>query len=318
MADMLAPAPVETLEADGRRGRLRGLGAPRRGGTPGRPRLARYLGVLPFLAFVAVFLLWPTYIVVAGAFQDNDGRPTTANITTVTGNSTFVDAFVRSIELSVVTALIGAVLGALLAWAVTEGNPDGFLRRTVVAASGVLAQFGGVMLAFAFLATFGFSGLVTVFLHDSFGVDTLSSGSWIYGFTGLGVVYTYFQIPLMLIVFLPAIEGLRPQWREASDSLGGSTWAYWRHVGGPILAPSFIGATLLLFANAFSAYATAAALISQGSTLVTLQIRTAVTSEVVLGQANVGKALALGMVIVVAVVMTLYALLQRRTARWLR
>jgi len=74
MADMLAPAPVETLEADGRRGRLRGLGDPRRGGTPGRPRLARYLGVLPFLAFVAVFLLWPTYIVVAGAFQTSTSQ----------------------------------------------------------------------------------------------------------------------------------------------------------------------------------------------------------------------------------------------------
>jgi putative spermidine/putrescine transport system permease protein len=315
MADMLTPAPVEAAEAGPTQG---GAGTPVRRAGGGRRRFAPYLGVLPFLAFVAVFLLWPTYIVVVGAFQDDDGRPTMSNVTTVTGGEAFIDAFVRSIELSVVTALIGAVLGALLAWAVMEGRPDGFLRRTVVAASGVLAQFGGVMLAFAFLATFGFNGLVTLFLQDSFGIDTFSSGSWIYGFTGLGVVYTYFQIPLMLIVFLPAIEGLRPQWREASDSLGGSSWAYWRHVGGPILAPSFIGATLLLFANAFSAYATAAALVSQGSPLVTLQIRTAVTSEVVLGQANVGKALALGMVIVVAVVMTLYALLQRRTARWLR
>jgi putative spermidine/putrescine transport system permease protein len=315
MADMLAPAPVETGEAGPAAG---GTGPTARRAGGGRRRFAPYLGVLPFLAFVAVFLLWPTYIVVTGAFQDADGRPTMSNVTTVTGGEVFIDSFVRSIELSVVTALVGAVLGALLTWAVVEGNPDGFLRRTVVAASGVLAQFGGVMLAFGFLATFGFNGLVTLFLRDSFGIDTFSSGSWIYGFTGLGVVYTYFQIPLMLIVFLPAIEGLRPQWREASDSLGGSTWAYWRHVGGPILAPSFIGATLLLFANAFSAYATAAALVSQGAPLVTLQIRTAVTSEVVLGQANVGKALALGMVIVVAVVMTLYALLQRRTARWLR
>jgi putative spermidine/putrescine transport system permease protein len=314
MADMLAPAPVETAEAGPAPS---GTGAARPAGG-GRRRFAPYLGVLPFLAFVAVFLLWPTYIVVVGAFQDADGRPTMSNVTTVTDGDAFIDAFVRSIELSVVTALIGAVLGALLAWAVVEGKPDGFLRRTVIAASGVLAQFGGVMLAFAFLATFGFNGLVTLFLQDSFGIDTFSSGSWIYGFTGLGVVYTYFQIPLMLIVFLPAIEGLRPQWREASDSLGGSTWAYWRHVGGPILTPSFIGATLLLFANAFSAYATAAALVSQGSPLVPLQIRTAVTSEVVLGQANVGKALALGMVIVVAIVMSLYALLQRRTARWLR
>ena len=281
-------------------------------------RLAPYLGVVPFLAFVAVFLVWPTYIVVTGAFQDAQGQPSLENIAVVARGGAYLDAFVQSIALSVVTALLGAVFGALLAWAVAEARPDGLLRRSVVAASGVLAQFGGVMLAFAFLATFGFTGFVTVLLQDTLGIDVLSGGAWIYGFSGLVVVYTYFQIPLMLLVFLPALEGLKPQWREASASLGGSAWAYWRHVGGPILAPSFAGATLLLFANAFSAYATAAALISQGATLAPLQIRSALTSEVVLGQANVGKALALGMVIVVAVVMTLYALLQRRTARWLR
>ena len=252
-----------------------------------------------------------------GAFQNAQGAPTAGNVAAVFTEQTFVDAFVRSIQLSIATALAGAILGGLLAWAVASGNPNGLLRQVVVAASGVLAQFGGVMLAFAFLATFGFNGLVTVFLHDSFGMD-FGGGTWLYGLAGLAVVYTYFQIPLMLIVFLPALEGLRQEWRDASASLGGSAWAYWRHVAGPILAPSFLGATLLLFTNAFSAYATAAALISQGSPIVPLQISATMGSEVILGQANVGKALALGMVVVVAIVMSLYALIQRRTSRWLR
>ncbi|MGW1682041.1 ABC transporter permease [Saccharopolyspora sp. NPDC002376] len=281
-------------------------------------RLVPYLGLLPFLGYVAVFLLWPTYIVVSGAFQDGAGRPTMANVEAVLGRSDYLDAFLRSIELSVVTAATGASLGGLLAWAVHKGKPDGFLRRAVVAASGVLAQFGGVMLAFAFLATFGFNGLITLLLQENFGIDAFSGGAWLYDLTGLGVVYTYFQIPLMLIVFLPAIDGLQPQWREASDSLGGSTWTYWRHVGGPVLAPSFLGAGLLLFANAFSSYSTAAALVSQGQPIVALQIGASLTSEVVLDQANVGKALALGMVLVVAVAMSLYALVQRRAAKWLR
>ncbi len=131
------------------------------------------------------------------------------------------------------------------------------------------------------------------------------------------LVYTYFQIPLMVIVFLPALDGIRPQWREATESLGGSTWVYWRRVAGPLLAPAFLGSTLLLFANSFSAYATAAALVSQGAPIIPLQIRTALTSEVLLGRENIGKAMALGMVVVVAVVMWLYAILQRRTSRWL-
>jgi putative spermidine/putrescine transport system permease protein len=175
-----------------------------------------------------------------------------------------------------------------------------------------------VMLAFAFLATFGFTGIVTVMLRQHLDIDLMAGGVWIYGMNGLAVVYTYFQVPLMVIVFLPALDGLRREWWEASASLGGSSWHYWRHVGGPIIAPSFLGALLLLFANAFSAYATAAALISQGSPIVPLKIRTALTSEVVLGQANVGKALALGMIVVVALVMIAYALIQRRASRWVR
>ena len=311
MADALAskPASPGRSEAD----LASGEAGPRR-----LRRSGAYLALLPFFGYVALFLLLPTLIVVVGAFQDASGNLTLDAIRTVLGGDAYRQAFGLSIQLSVVTALAGATLGALLAWAVATGGPGGRIRQVVVAASGVLAQFGGVMLAFAFLATFGFNGLVTIFLNDVVGLDLLAGGTWIYGLTGLAVVYTYFQIPLMVIVFLPALDGLRQEWWEASASLGGSSWSFWRHVGGPILAPSFLGATLLLFANAFSAYATAAALVSQGSPIVPLQIRTALTGEVVLGQANLGKALALGMIVVVVIVMSLYALLQRRASRWLR
>jgi putative spermidine/putrescine transport system permease protein len=175
-----------------------------------------------------------------------------------------------------------------------------------------------VMLAFAFLATFGFNGLATMFVRDVLHLDVLTDASWLYSLTGLVVVYTYFQIPLMLIVFLPSLDGLRQEWFDASSSLGGSSWSFWRYVGGPILAPAFLGALLLLFTNAFSAYATAAALISQGASIVTLQIAGSLQSEVVIGQENVGKALALGMIVVVSLVMTLYAFIQRRASRWVR
>jgi putative spermidine/putrescine transport system permease protein len=283
----------------------------------GRRLTLDYVGVLPFAIFVALFLLWPTAIVVVGAFQGPEGGLTLGNLAEAV-RGTYLETFVTSTVLSAITAALGAVFGGLLAWAISVGPRDGLLRRAVLAGSGTLAQFGGVMLAFAFLATFGFNGLVTLFLHDRLGVDTFAWGGWIYEMPGLVLVYTYFQIPLMVIVFLPALDGLRPQWREACDSLGGSAWTYWRHVGFPILWPSFLGATLLLFANAFSAYATAKALISQASPLVSLRIGTFLKSEVILGQENLGKALALGMIVVVAATMTVYAILQKRTSRWLR
>ncbi|MFD1146893.1 ABC transporter permease [Saccharothrix hoggarensis] len=305
-------APVTTGAPDAPSGRRKGAD---RG--PSSTSFPAWLAVVPFLAYVGTFLLYPTVLVLAGAFQDGDGAFTLDNLAGLVGG-VYLQAFARSVELSLITALLGAVFGALLSWAVVTGKPDGLLRRVVVAGSGVLAQFGGVPLAFAFLATVGFQGFVTRFLRDGFGVDLFATGAWLFELPGLTLVYTFFQIPLMVIVFLPALDGLRPQWREAVDGLGGSSWTYWRHVGGPILLPAFLGAVLLLFANAFSAYATAAALVSQGSPIVPLQIRGFLTGEVLLGQENLGKALGLGMVVVVGVAMGLYALLQRRVARWQR
>ena len=152
--------------------------------------------------------------------------------------------------------------------------------------------------------------------HDR-GIDIYANGVWLYEIKGLTLVYSYFQIPLMVLVFLPALDGIRPQWREATESLGGTGWHYWRHVAAPAALPAFLGSLLLLFANAFSAYATAAALINQGGIIVPLQISNVLTSEIILGQENFAKALAFGMIVIVAVVMTAYVLLQRTATRWL-
>jgi putative spermidine/putrescine transport system permease protein len=277
-----------------------------------------YLALVPFHVYVGVFLILPTLIVAIGAFTTADGQPSLDNISRLFTDGVSLNTFGKSIVLAAQTAIAGAIFGGLLAWAVVRGNPNGVLRQLVIAASGVLAQFGGVMLAFAFLATFGFNGLVTLFIRDFVHLELLTDASWLYSLTGLAVVYTYFQIPLMLIVFLPALDGMRQEWYDASASLGGSSWSFWRNVGGPILAPSFLGALLLLFTNAFAAYATAAALISQGASIVTLQIAGALQSEVLIGQENVGKALALGMIVVISLVMLVYALIQRRASRWVK
>jgi putative spermidine/putrescine transport system permease protein len=270
--------------------------------------------VVPFFAYTTVFLVIPTLVVVVGAFTSGAGV-TLGNVEALTQPAVLA-ALQHSVVLSAVTAAGGAVIGAVLAYAVSTGRGGGVMTRFVTSLCGVLAQFGGVALAFAFLASFGATGFLTTWLAR-IGVDT-GPGLWLYEWDkGLMLVYLYFQVPLMLIVFLPAVEGLRPQWREATETLGGSTWVYWRRVAAPILLPSFVGAMLLLFTNAFSAYATAAALVSQGSPLLPLAIGNTLTSEVILGQENVGKAMALAMVVVVAIVMGLYAVLDRRASKWL-
>src|ERR1700724_522902 len=136
--------------------------------------------------------------------------------------------------------------------------------------------------------------------------------------SGVVVVYMYFQIPLMVLVILPALEGLKPAWREAAENLGARSWGYWRYVGGPVLMPAVLGSTLLLFGFGLSAYATAQALTSGTIPLTSIQIGSFLSGNVLAGQQNVGKALGLGMVFIIGVVMVFYILLQRRAAKWLR
>ena len=274
-----------------------------------------WLGLVPFGVYVALFLVLPTALAIGSGFFTRDGSFTWSNVGAL-GDPLILRTFANSAGLSLLTAVIGAVVGALVCYALLGLSPEGTVRSAVDAAAGVLAQFGGVMLAFAFIATIGIQGVITVFLRDAFGIDIFANGTWLYELPGLILPYVFFQIPLMVITFLPALSALKPQWAEANLTLGGSARTFWTHIGVPVLAPSFTASLLLLFANAFSSYATAAALASQGSQIVPLQIRAALTSETVLGRENLAGALALGMIVVVGVVMGAYTLVQRRAARW--
>ena len=277
------------------------------------------LGALPFFLYVAIFLLLPIGVLAVESFRATDPVTfeetwSTASIQAIT-EGPYRRAYLGSLQLSAITAVLAAVLGLALAVAVLRARRGLLLRRLVLTAAGVLANFGGVPLAFAFLATIGSAGVVTALLTDTLGLGL--GGFSLFSMAGLALVYLYFLIPLMVLTIIPALEALRPQWREAADNLGASGWQYWRHVGGPVLAPPVIGATMLLFASAFAAYATADALVGASVPLVTLQIANALSGDVVVGSENRGKALALGMVVLVGLVMVFYAWVQRRTQRWL-
>ncbi len=305
---MAAPAPCGG-------GGGRGAPPPPPGGGPGRGG-GPLAGLLPFALYTAVFLFVPTIAIAVGAFTDPaTGGFTLTNLGTAF-SGIYAQGLVTSIELSVISAVVPGVLGLAIAYAVQASASAG-LKRAVSTAAGVFANFGGVPLAFLFIAALGSSGLVVSWLK-ALGFDPYTHGFSLYTFTGIAVVYLYFQIPLMVLVITPALEGLRPAWREAADNLGASAWQYWRMVGGPVLAPSFLGSLLLLFGGAFSAYATTQALTSGSLAITPIQIGSFLNGNVLSGQENVGKALGLGMIVIIALVMVVYALLQRRASRWLR
>jgi putative spermidine/putrescine transport system permease protein len=277
----------------------------------------RLAGVVPFSVYVILGLLLPTAAIAVGAFQNSvNGHFTFTNVD-LASHGIYLTGFRTSIELSVLSAVIPGIIGFGIAYAIHSARRGAVLRRVAITASGVFANFGGVPLAFLFIASIGTTGIVTGWLND-LGINIYAGKFSLFTLTGVLLAYMYFQIPLMVLVILPALEGLRPAWREAASNLGARSWHYWRYIGGPVLAPTFLGCVLLLFGSAFSAYATADALTAGALPLTSIQIGSFLNGNVIAGQQNVGKALGLGMVLIIAVVMIVYTLLQRRAARWLR
>lgn len=279
-----------------------------------RRAVGGWLAVLPLLVFTALAFGLPALAMLNGAFTAKDpatgATSYTADNLTNSLQGAYLTALLGSVKLSAVSAALGALLGLPLAQAVVTSRFRA-LREAVLTASGVLANFGGVPLAFAFVATLGNAGVLTRHLG-------LSDKGWdLYSFWGLVLVYLYFLIPLMVLTITPALEGLRSQWREAAQNNGATTVQYWRHVALPVLLPTLLGGFVLLFGSAFAAYATAAAMVGSSIPLITLQIADALSGNVLVGQENVALALSLDMVLVAGLVMAVYLPLQRRSARWL-
>ena len=281
--------------------------------------LARYIGIIPFVAYIAIFLIVPLIAIVIGSFQNPQTDAFTwSNVNTAVHGS-YLHGFEQSLILSFIASVIPGVFGLLIAYAIytARGRGAASLRRVVITASGTFANFGGVPLAFLFIASLGSSALVTGWLSD-IGAHIYDWGFSLYDLSGVALVYMYFQIPLMVLIILPALEGLRPAWREAAENMGARSWQYWRYVGGPVLLPSFMSCLIVLFGSALAAYATAEALTTGTIPLTSIQIGTFLNGNVLAGQENVGKALSLGMVVIIAILMVFYILFQRRAAKWLR
>jgi putative spermidine/putrescine transport system permease protein len=283
----------------------------------GRRRLPlAWLGAAPFLVYALLFLLLPAGEVLVGAFKDTEGGYTLDNITTLV-DEPYRTAYRNSIEVSLVTAILGGLLGFLVAYsAIRDGTPR-WLRSVFTTFSGVAANFAGIPLAFAFIATLGTIGIVTQFMTNQLGVNPYDHNFSVFSKTGVELAYLYFQIPLMLLVIAPAIDGLKREWREAAANLGASPAQFWRHVGIPVLMPSLLGAVILLFGNSFAAYATAYGLTAGGVSLVPITIGFYLSGDV-LSNPHLGQALAFGMFVVLAVMMLIYVPLQRRASRWAR
>ncbi|HEU4573256.1 MAG TPA: hypothetical protein VFR93_11270 [Candidatus Limnocylindrales bacterium] len=276
-------------------------------------RLGLFVALGPFIVFCALFELIPVVALLLGSVGGVE-RHSLEWIAKVFTNATFQRSIWNSLLLSVVSSLLGAVIGTAIGYAIMRTR-HARVRSSLIALASISSNAGGVSLGFAFITILGQAGMLTILLR-AFGIDLMSFFS-IYSVVGLIVVYLYFQVPLMIVLMLPAFAGLRDDWAEASDSLGGDRRDYWRRIGIPVLMPSAVAGTVLLFASSMGAYATAQALIGSRINLMTIQVSILRRGEILYQPAQ-ADAMAVVLLVIVAASVLAYHLIQRRAQRWIK
>lgn len=274
------------------------------------------LGLTPFLGFAVIFLAVPLLGLLVSAFQvPVAGAPGQIRwgaenfAASVSGGQG--ESIGNSLQISLIAAAIGTVCGALIAQAIVTLRSERLTQTATVLAT-VLANSGGISLAFSFIVVLGNVGLFTEVLRlDAWGFSLYSAG-------GLVLMYQYFLIPTMVMLFLPTLQGLRREWREAAASLGAPWTQFWARVGLPVVTPALISGFVLLFGASFATHVSAAALIGGANfPLVTLKIAGLLTGGNSSGQENVAMALSVNMIIIALLTLAISLPLQKRSRQWL-
>lgn len=233
------------------------------------------LWLLPFVLIFGLFQLAPIFWVLVNAFQV-DGSWSLANFKEIIDSPFYLQSFSNSIDLALWSSLLGLLI-ALAGTAALRQVP-GKLQDMVVAFTTMASNFSGVPLAFAFIVLLGMNGALTLLLQEA----GLMDGFNLYSRGGLIVLYTYFQIPLAILLIYPAFDGLQKDWRDAAALLGVPGWQYWLRVALPVLTPALLGTFIILLANALGAYASTFALMTSNYNLVTIQISALVAGDIFL------------------------------------
>ncbi|MEJ5863784.1 ABC transporter permease subunit [Pseudomonas farsensis] len=271
-------------------------------------RRGRYLALLcllPFAVFFIIFQIAPLAWVAINSLQSDSGWGL-ANFSKVFASKFYLQALQRSLEISFWSSLFGIVIATLGAYSLHK--VDSRLRDFVTAFANMTSNFAGVPLAFAFIILLGFNGALTLLLKQ---MGLLGDFS-IYSKTGLILVYTYFQIPLGVLLLFPAFDAVREDWRESAALLGASQWQFWRHIGLPVLAPALLGTFVILLANALGAYATVYALTTGNFNVLPIRIAGLVAGDISLDP-NLASALAMVLVGLMTLVTVVHQWLLRRS-----
>ncbi len=277
-------------------------------GVPVSSKKQSLLLLLPFLVLILLFFIVPLLYMVLSSFSNSDGF-TWMHYKSVLSNSFILQSFKNSITLSVASALIALVVSLFAVYAMMRFSEP--VRERILVITNLTSNFSGIPLAFAFIVLLGNSGLFTL-LFEKWGIDSFSSFT-LYGWSGLLLIYIYFQLPLSLMLLYPIYYGIQQQWKDAASLLGASPFQFWRKIGIPIMLPGIVGTFSILFANAMGAYASAYALTGSNYNLVAIRIGALLTGDI-FAQPELASAIAvlLGVTMITAMLLSEWSIKKTR------
>ena len=264
------------------------------------------LCLVPFAVFFIVFQIAPLVWVLIHSVQSEESGWGLANFIKIFNSKFYLQAIQHSLEISFWSSLFGIVIAILGSYSLRK--VDSRLRNFVNAFANMTSNFSGVPLAFAFIILLGFNGSITIMLKQAGIIEDFN----LYSKTGLIILYTYFQIPLGVLLLYPAFDALREDWRESASLLGANSWQFWRFIGLPVLTPALLGTFVILLANALGAYATVYALTTGNFNVLPIRIAAMVSGDISLDP-NMASALAVILVGLMTLVTLVHQWLLKRS-----
>nr|WP_275431627.1 ABC transporter permease [Salinicoccus roseus] len=278
-----------------------------------RTRIYPLLGLLPFILLVIGFLIMPLINMIFQSFQSNEGAFGLTQYISIFGDAFYLQAIKNSLTISLISATVAIIIASIGGYSISRlANRE---NKVMVMITNMTSYFEGIPLTFSFIILLGNNGLFTL-LFSQLGLDIFDDFN-LYSWVGLIIVYIYFQVPFAIMLLLPTYQGLKEDWRYASNLLGGGQLSYWLHIGIPILLPGIIGTYTILFANSLGAYATAYALVGSTYNLLPLQIGSLIAGDVFL-QPNLASALGVVLAIIMMGALWINGKIMRKVRRDLK
>ncbi|MGK4328337.1 ABC transporter permease subunit [Lonsdalea quercina] len=266
------------------------------------------LCLLPFAVCFIAFQLVPLgWIAVNSFYSEINARWGWDNYRDILTSPFYLQAIRFSLDISLYSSLYGLLIALLGSYSLSQLRA-GRLHRCVMAFTNMTSNFAGVPLAFAFVILLGLNGCLTLLLRQLGFAETVN----LYSRSGLIILYTYFQIPLGVLLLYPAFDGLKAEWRESAALLGAGRYRYWWYIGLPILMPALLGTFVILMANALGAYATVYALTNGNFNIVPVRIAALVAGDISLDP-HLGSALSMLLVVLMTLITALHQWLVRHS-----